>query len=104
MDLPSREQFSPGFKEKISELAIGMTYRKVSETLELLTNLFMSHQTVHRITQEVAENMETLLTALRNSHFKTLYRDRHQEVMFNPEVWITIRKVLKQTRHQPRVW
>ena len=45
LGLESREQFSPGFKEKISELATGMTFRKASETLELLTDISMSHQT-----------------------------------------------------------
>ena len=57
LGLESREQFSPGFKEKISELATGMTFRKASETLELLTDISMSHQTVHRIVQDVAEKI-----------------------------------------------
>ena len=57
LGLASREQFSPGFKEKISELATGMSFRKASETLELLMDISMSHQTVHRITQDVAEKI-----------------------------------------------
>lgn len=57
LGLESREQFSPGFKEKISELATGMTFRKASETVELLTDISLSHQTVHRLTQAVAEKI-----------------------------------------------
>lgn len=34
-----------------------MTFRKASETLELLTDISMSHQTVHKITQSVAEKI-----------------------------------------------
>lgn len=57
LGLERRERFSPRFKEKISELATGMTFRKASETLELLTDISMSHQTVHKITQSVAEKI-----------------------------------------------
>ena len=34
-----------------------MTFRKASECLELLTDISMSHQTVHKITQSVAEKI-----------------------------------------------
>lgn len=57
LGLEKRERFSPGFKETISELATGMTFRKASECLELLTGISMSHQTVHTITQSVAEKL-----------------------------------------------
>ena len=57
LGLEKRERFSPGFKEKISEWATGMTFRKASECLEPLTDISMSHQTVHKITQRVAEKI-----------------------------------------------
>ncbi|GEE06606.1 hypothetical protein ScOT1_06990 [Streptococcus canis] len=57
LGLEQRQRFSPEIKEKISELATGMPFRKASETLELLTDIAMSHQTVHKITQGVAEKV-----------------------------------------------
>ncbi|GFG47272.1 UNVERIFIED_CONTAM: ISLre2 family transposase [Streptococcus canis] len=57
LGLEQRQRFSPGIKEKISELAAGMPFRKASETLELLTDIAMNHQTVHKITQGVAEKV-----------------------------------------------
>lgn len=57
LGLAPRERFSPGFKEKISELATGMTFRQASKTLDLLTAISVSHQTVHRMTQDVAEQI-----------------------------------------------
>lgn len=57
LGLEKRQRFSLGFNEKISELAAGKTFRKASETPELLTAISMSHQTVHTITQRVAEKI-----------------------------------------------
>lgn len=57
LGLEQRQHFSPGFQERISQVATGMTFRKASEILELLTNVSMSHQTVHSICQEVAKKI-----------------------------------------------
>lgn len=58
LGIVQHQRFSPGFQEKISQLATGMTFRKASESLELLTGISMSHQTVHHICQEVAEKIK----------------------------------------------
>lgn len=47
-------------------MATGMIFRKASETLELLPDMSLSHQTVHRITQEVDEkNAQTTVSEPR---------------------------------------
>ena len=55
LGLEARQRYSPSFMEKVSLLATGMTFRQASASLELLTGRTMSHQTIHGITQRVAE-------------------------------------------------
>ena len=59
LGLEKREHISPGFQEKVSQLATGMTFRKASECLDLLTGISLSHQTVHQICQRVAEKIKS---------------------------------------------
>ena len=44
-----------------------------------------------------AENMTTLLTALRNKDFKERYRDSHPDMVFSPAIQVSLRKILKRS-------
>lgn len=58
LGLKARERYSPLFKEKAGQLVTGMTYRQASQSLELLTNQSISRQSLHRMTQTVAEKLK----------------------------------------------
>ena len=55
--LNPRERYSPNFNEKLSLLTTGMTFRQASTSLELLTDIKMSHQGIHNLVQRVGEKL-----------------------------------------------
>lgn len=57
--LNPRERYSPSFHEKLSLLTTGMTFRQASTSLELLTDIAMSHQGIHNLVQRVGEKLLT---------------------------------------------
>lgn len=57
--LNPRERYSPSFNEKLSLLTTGMTFRQASTSLELLTDIEMSHQGIHNLVQRVGEKLLT---------------------------------------------
>lgn len=50
-----------------------------------------------------AENMTTLLTALRNKDFKERYRDSHPDMVFSPAIQVSLRKILKRSKHEVHI-
>ena len=48
-----------------------------------------------------AENMATLLTALRNKTFKGRYRQSHLDSLFSPVIHISMRKIFKLDTYEP---
>lgn len=61
LGIEKRQQFSPLFREKSGQLVTGMTFRQASQSLELLTEQSMSHQTLHQMTQKVAEKIKEVV-------------------------------------------
>ena len=57
LSIPSRQHFTSYFQEVTSQLSSKMTYRQASESISLLTQTQVSHQTVHAMTQRVGEKL-----------------------------------------------